>query len=104
MLRIRLQRKGKHKQPFYRIVVIEGRKKREGESIETIGFYNPLKESLFFNEERWNYWISRGAQPSDIVSVLHRRWCKERQLSSDEGENIKNDIMREISHNISTME
>ena len=61
---VRLTRIGRKKQPFYRIVVTDSRKRRDGGFIETIGFYNPLKESdnIKFDAERLAYWKSVGAK------------------------------------------
>ncbi len=70
MLRIRLKRTGRRGQPHYRIVVIESSKPRDGKTIEEIGYYNPrLKPSVFdFKKDRVEYWLSKGAQPSDTVA------------------------------------
>jgi small subunit ribosomal protein S16 len=67
VLRIRLRRVGKKKQPHYRLVVADSRAPRDGAFIETIGTYNPLTqpETVTVNEERAREWISKGAVPSD---------------------------------------
>lgn len=72
MVRIRLTRMGKKKQPFYRIVVVDQRKKRDGAYIESLGYYNPLKEPYEVNVdiERAVEWMLKGAQPSETVSKL----------------------------------
>lgn len=69
---VRLTRMGRKKKPFYRIVVTDSRKKRDGGWIESIGYYNPLEENrvLKFDEERLNYWISVGAKLSDRVKKI----------------------------------
>ncbi|MCE3036586.1 30S ribosomal protein S16 [Helicobacter sp. faydin-H20] len=69
---IRLTRMGRKKKPFYRIVVTDSRKRRDGGWIESIGFYNPLLEntSVKVNEERLNYWKSVGAKMSERVEKL----------------------------------
>lgn len=69
---VRLTRMGRKKKPFYRIVVTDSRKRRDGGSIETIGYYNPLEENrvVNFDEERLNYWISVGAKMSDRVKKI----------------------------------
>ncbi len=69
---IRLTRMGRKKKPFYRIVVTDSRKRRDGGWIESIGYYNPLKENreVKFDEERLNYWLSVGAQMSDRVKKI----------------------------------
>jgi small subunit ribosomal protein S16 len=72
MLRIRLSRTGKKKQPSYRIVVADADAKRDGRYVERIGYYNPLTEPADYriDEERALYWLSVGAQPSDAVRRL----------------------------------
>jgi len=69
---IRLTRMGRKKKPFYRIVVTDSRKRRDGGWIESIGYYNPLKENreIKFDEERLNYWLSVGAKMSDRVKKV----------------------------------
>lgn len=71
MLRIRLQRRGKRNQPFFRIVVTDRRNPpRGGRSLETLGFLNPLTKEKQLKIERIIYWLSVGAQPSDRVHNL----------------------------------
>lgn len=69
MLAIRLTRMGAKKKPFYRIVVTEKRSKRDGRFIENVGYYDPCSNpaNIKLNSERVNYWIERGAQPTDTV-------------------------------------
>ena len=69
MVRIRLRRVGRKKQPSYRIVVADSRSPRDGRYIEVIGFYNPRTEpaTMTVKEDRALYWLSTGAQPSDAV-------------------------------------
>lgn len=74
MVTIRLSRGGARKKPFYHIVVADHRRARDGKHIERIGFYNPFAESketqLKYDSERYNYWLSVGAQPSDRVKKI----------------------------------
>jgi small subunit ribosomal protein S16 len=72
MVRIRLRRIGKRKQPAYRVVVADSRSPRDGRFIENIGRYQPrIHPSLIeIDEERALHWLQRGAQPSDPVRVL----------------------------------
>ncbi|MDR3112604.1 MAG: 30S ribosomal protein S16 [Elusimicrobiota bacterium] len=74
-VRLRLQRKGKKKFPFYRIVAIDQRSKRDGEPIEILGRYDPIAKcnNITVNTERVNYWLGVGALPSETVSVLIRK-------------------------------
>ena len=72
-VKIRLQRIGKKKAPFGRIVATDSRKKRDGACLEDLGTYDMLNSKLVkFNEERVNYWISVGAQESETVKKIHR--------------------------------
>lgn len=72
VVRIRLTRMGKRHMPFYRIVVVDSRKKRDGAYIESIGYYNPLREpaQISLNVEKATEWILKGAQPSDTVADI----------------------------------
>ena len=67
--RIRLQRHGKKNQPFYHIVVADGRAPRDGRFIEKLGTYNPLTNpaTIDLNFDRAVEWVKNGAQPSDTV-------------------------------------
>ena len=69
---IRLTRMGKKKQPFYRIVVTDSRKRRDGGWIESIGYYNPMDaaKTTKIDQDRYNYWVSVGAKPSEAVQKL----------------------------------
>jgi small subunit ribosomal protein S16 len=72
MLRIRLRRVGKKKQPMYRIVVADSRAPRDGAFVESIGYYHPLNNpsTIVLDEERARHWLDHGAQPSDRVSKI----------------------------------
>lgn len=74
MLMIRLARIGKKKHPFYRVVVTEKTRPRNGRFVEILGTYDPLKKPAAFaiNGPRAEYWIGKGAQPSDTVRSLLR--------------------------------
>ena len=78
MLAIRLMRMGAKKSPSYRVVVKEKLSKRDGDYVENVGFYNPTREpaEVRLNMERVNYWLGRGAQPTDTVRQLIRRLSK----------------------------
>ncbi len=71
-VRIRLKRMGKVHAPFYRVVVVDSRKKRDGRVIEEIGIYNPIPNPsiIEIESERAQYWLGVGAQPSDSVRRL----------------------------------
>ena len=72
MLMIRLSRRGARKQPYYRIVVIEKDRARDGRSLEVVGRYNPrtTPATVELKRGRVDYWTSRGAQVSDRVKKL----------------------------------
>ena len=72
MLRIRLRRVGKKKQPSYRIVVADSRSPRDGAFVERIGHYDPLIDppAVTLDKERARMWLSRGAKPSDAVQRI----------------------------------
>lgn len=75
MVKIRLRRTGKTKQPSYRLVVADSRSPRDGKFIEIIGHYNPIQQPkvLEVKADRARYWLGVGAQPSDtVVSLLKR--------------------------------
>ena len=66
MVRIRLTRMGKKHQPFYRLIVVDQRKKRDGAYIENLGYYNPLNDAdkTKIEFDKAVEWIMKGAQPS----------------------------------------
>jgi len=71
-LKIRLARGGSKKRPYYRVVIADVRSPRDGRFIEKVGSYNPLlpkdsEERVKLDIERIQYWISKGAQPTDRV-------------------------------------
>ena len=75
MLMIRLSRRGARKQPYYRVVVIEKDRARDGRSVEVVGTYNPRTNpaSVELKQDRIEYWRGKGAQLSDTVSRLLSR-------------------------------
>ena len=68
-VKLRLKRMGAKKKPFYRIVAADSRTKRDGITIEDIGYYNPLTQpaTVKVDEEKTLSWLSNGAQPTDTV-------------------------------------
>ncbi len=73
MVKIRLKRFGTQKRPCYRVVVQDSRKPRDGVCIEEIGTYQPIAKEdaqVSIDMDRAKYWISVGAQPTDIVKKL----------------------------------
>lgn len=74
-VKIRLKRIGAKNAPVYRVVVADGRSPRDGKFIEEIGTYQPLKSGNNFTVklDRADYWISKGAQPSDTIASFLRK-------------------------------
>ncbi|MEO0215574.1 MAG: 30S ribosomal protein S16 [candidate division WOR-3 bacterium] len=70
MVRIRLMRMGRRNVPFYRIVAIDGKKARDGKYIDNLGYYDPRSKNLSLKRDRLEYWIAKGAQPTDTVAKL----------------------------------
>lgn len=70
MVKIRLTRYGKKGVPFYRIVVLDSRKARDANYIENVGHYDPRSKELTLKRDRIEYWISKGAQPTNTVARL----------------------------------
>jgi len=72
MVKIRLQREGKKKAPFYHIVVADSRSPRDGKIIEQIGTYDPMTDpaTVVVNKELLEKWIKNGAKPTDTVKSL----------------------------------
>ena len=72
MVKIRLQRQGAKKAPFYHIVVADSRSPRDGRIIEKIGTYDPMTDpgTINIDKEKVEYWINNGAKPTDTVKAL----------------------------------
>ncbi|MDX9889089.1 MAG: 30S ribosomal protein S16 [Anaerovoracaceae bacterium] len=75
MVKIRLKRMGSNKKPFYRVVVADSRRARDGKFIEEIGTYNPMVEppEIKIDGEKAKQWISNGAQPTETVRSLMKK-------------------------------
>ena len=75
MVKLRLKRMGKIDTPFYRIVVLDSRKKRDGAYIESLGYYDPKTDPLTLkvDTDKAIEWLQKGAQPSDTVRSLLRK-------------------------------
>lgn len=85
-VKLRLRRMGKKKQPIYKVVAADSRSPRDGKFLEAVGIYNPLTKphTVDLKEERVNYWLDKGAQPTDTV----------KSLLSQKGINLKRDIAK----------
>ncbi len=97
-VKLRLRRMGKKKQPIYKIVAADSRSPRDGKFIEAVGLYNPLTNphTIEINEERVQFWLDRGAQPTLTVKsllssegILLKRDLKQRGFSE---ERVKTEI------------
>lgn len=93
MLSIKLSRKGKRNQPFFRVVLLENHKDPWGDFLEDLGFLNPLTKKISLKKERIKYWLSQGAQPSGTVhnllinqGIIKDKKIKVTKLSSKVGE------------------
>jgi small subunit ribosomal protein S16 len=77
-VKIRMKRVGTKNTPVFRIVVADGRSPRDGKFIEEIGVYTPLQKGSNFtlDLDRANYWVSKGAQPSDTVASFIKKAAK----------------------------
>ena len=77
-VRIRMKKMGRTHRPFYRICVMDARKPRDGAAIEEVGTYDPMKKDksqrVTLKLDRIDYWVSVGAQPSEKVAVLIRKF------------------------------
>jgi small subunit ribosomal protein S16 len=75
---IRLRREGTKNVPYYRIVVADSRSPRDGKFIEKIGTYDPKKKGVNYtiNLDRAQYWVSKGARPSDTVRSILKKASK----------------------------
>lgn len=88
MVKLRLRRRGRKKAPFYDIVAIDGRARRDGASIERIGYVDPMTtpKNVVIETERAIHWLSVGAQPTDIVrQILSREGVLLRQHMAFKG-------------------
>jgi small subunit ribosomal protein S16 len=74
-VKIRLARHGAKKKPFYRIVVADVEKSRDGRFLESVGTYNPLPDpaEVTIKEQRIRYWMDQGATPTDTVRNLLKK-------------------------------
>jgi small subunit ribosomal protein S16 len=85
MITMRLMRFGAKKRPSYRIVVIDSKRARESQALDSLGYYNPLENpaEISFDEEKVKHWLSRGARPSKTVqSLLDRSAVSKKQTQA----------------------
>ena len=76
-VRIRLARFGRRKHPVYRIVVMDSRRPREGKYLDIIGTYDPKRHEIIkFDEEKFNKWVSLGAEVTDRAKAIYKLYKK----------------------------
>lgn len=85
MVTIRLTRRGAKKQPFYHVVVTDSRLRQGGMALEQVGYFNPIpagkQTRLQLDLARIDYWLSKGAKPSDRVAELVKKHRKQAQAA-----------------------
>ena len=70
MLKLRLKRTGRKGSPSYRLVIIENRVRRDGRSVEEVGYYDPISKECDFETDKIRKWLGYGAQPTKTVITL----------------------------------
>ncbi|EEH52621.1 uncharacterized protein MICPUCDRAFT_48856 [Micromonas pusilla CCMP1545] len=73
MVKIRFTRLGRKRTPFYRIIAIDSRKRRDGAPLEELGWYDPIRKQSNLNAPAIKAWLSKGAQPSETVGRLLKK-------------------------------
>jgi small subunit ribosomal protein S16 len=73
MLKLRLKRIGRKGSPSYRLVIMEHSTRRDGRSIDEVGYYNPITEESFFHTEKIVKWLNNGAKPTLTVFNLLKK-------------------------------
>jgi small subunit ribosomal protein S16 len=73
MLKLRLKRNGRKRQPAYRLVIMESTIRRDGRPVDEVGYYNPITKKSYFNEEKIVKWLSCGVQPTETVLQLLKK-------------------------------
>lgn len=73
MLKLRLKRLGKKRSPFYRLVIMENRFRRNGRPIDEVGYYNPMTKQYKFDTEKIQKWLGYGVKPTETVFYLLKK-------------------------------
>ncbi|HEY8405722.1 MAG TPA: 30S ribosomal protein S16 [Acholeplasma sp.] len=73
-VKLRLQRFGSHKRPFYRLVAADSAKPRDGKFLEILGTYEPIQGTVTVDAQKVNKWLANGAQPTDTVKSLFKKY------------------------------
>ncbi len=101
MLKIRLKRFGKKKQPHYRIVVAEASRSRDSKTVEEVGYYHPLTKpsTIKIDKDRVKHWLEKGAQPTDTVAQILTKEklfkSKKKKSKLSEGKKKKKEVNKE---------
>lgn len=77
MLKLRLKRTGRKGSPSYRLVIMENNARRDGKSIDEVGYYNPITKVFRVEEEKLKKWLNSGVQPTHTVFNLLKRFQKQ---------------------------
>ncbi|PQP79546.1 30S ribosomal protein S16 [Candidatus Phytoplasma phoenicium] len=81
-VRMRLQRYGSHKRPFYRVVTMNTQNKRDGKFLEIIGTFEPFKNLINIDMKKVEKWLSVGAQPTQTVKNLLKKVKKQNNINN----------------------
>ena len=73
MLKLRLKRNGRKRQPSYRLVIMESTSRRNGRPIDEVGYYNPITKESYFNQDKIIKWLKYGVQPTETVFQLLKK-------------------------------
>ncbi len=73
MLKLRLKRNGRKRQPSYRLVIMESTSRRNGRPIDEVGYYNPITKESYLNQEKIVKWLNYGVQPTETVFQLLKK-------------------------------
>jgi len=73
MLKLRLKKMGRKRQPLYRFVIMESSNRRDGRAIDEVGYYNPITKKSFFNSEKIIKSLENGVQPTETVEGLLKK-------------------------------
>jgi small subunit ribosomal protein S16 len=73
MLKLRLKRNGRKRQPSYRLVIMESTSRRNGRPIDEVGYYNPITKESYLNQEKIAKWLNYGVQPTETVFQLLKK-------------------------------
>jgi len=73
MLKLRFKKIGRKRSPSYRLVIMESSSRRDGKSIDEVGFYNPITKTYKFDQEKLKKWLSYGVQPTKTVFNLLKK-------------------------------